>query len=134
MSSKVARSIRRGLTQALAYAKREAREDDYPGPFSAHYLPQAAIPDLAARVRSRSITSGLECRGRMRTATNANELCRRPPESYPLRATEKAGSSSMLIRGNLAGNSGRHFRKRLNLRRKSPEVESSPGHFFLIFQ
>ena len=29
MNSKVARSIRRGLTQALAYAKREAREDDY---------------------------------------------------------------------------------------------------------
>ena len=29
MSNKVARSIRRGLTQALAYAKREAREADY---------------------------------------------------------------------------------------------------------
>lgn len=29
MSSKVARSIRRGLTQALAYSKREAREEDY---------------------------------------------------------------------------------------------------------
>lgn len=29
MSSKVARSIRRGLTQALAYAKHEAREVDY---------------------------------------------------------------------------------------------------------
>jgi putative transcriptional regulator len=29
MSSKVARSIRRGLTQALAYAKHEAREADY---------------------------------------------------------------------------------------------------------
>ena len=29
MSSKVARSIHRGLTQALAYAKHEAREADY---------------------------------------------------------------------------------------------------------
>jgi len=29
MSSKVARSIQRGLTQALAYAKREARDADY---------------------------------------------------------------------------------------------------------
>jgi putative transcriptional regulator len=29
MSSKVARSIRRGLTQALAYAKQEARAADY---------------------------------------------------------------------------------------------------------
>ena len=29
MSNKVAHSIRRGLTQALAYAKREAREADY---------------------------------------------------------------------------------------------------------
>ena len=29
MSNKVAHSIRRGSTQALAYAKREAREADY---------------------------------------------------------------------------------------------------------
>jgi len=29
MSRKVARSIHRGLTQALAYAKREAREENY---------------------------------------------------------------------------------------------------------
>ncbi len=29
MSRKVARSIHRGLTQALGYAKREAREEDY---------------------------------------------------------------------------------------------------------
>ena len=29
MSSKVAQSIRRGLTQALAYAKNEARASDY---------------------------------------------------------------------------------------------------------